>query len=264
MDKFLKLKMVSRYWLHGIAQTQPEYYSVIQAAELGAKYHVGSRKSGQPEFIHQLEIFSHLRTLHNHLQNPVLAYQAAFLHDVMEDYDVTYAEISRQFGTELADVVERLSKIVGGIRKDDAAYFSDVASCPIASVVKLADRVNNVGSMVGVFTHEKMQRYVDEVNTFFRPLIRTARRNFPEQEAVYENMKLTLMGQINLIEHLLQTDTPPNHSSTTIHTADSEEVQINITISVPKDWEQRLDMQYIVEREVKADRWSWDWKKHGN
>jgi hypothetical protein len=73
-------------------------------------------------------------------------------------------------------------------------------------VVKLADRVNNVGSMVGVFTTEKMQKYVDEVNTFFRPLIRAARRNFPEQEAVYENMKLTLLGQINLIEYILKGD----------------------------------------------------------
>ena len=207
MEKFMKLKMVSRYWLHGIAVTQPAYYTVIKAAEVGAKYHPGTRKNGLPEFIHQLEIFSHLRTLHNHLQHPILTYQAAFLHDIMEDYNVSHADITAEFGPELADIVERLSKIVGGERKDDLAYFNEVARCPVASVVKLADRVNNVGSMVGVFTAEKMQRYVDEVNTFFRPLIRAARRNFPEQEAVYENMKLTLLGQINLIEYILKGDT---------------------------------------------------------
>lgn len=210
MEKFMKLKLVSRYWLHGIAQTEPKYYAVIRAAEVGAKFHSGTRKNGLPEFIHQLEIFSHLRTLHNHLQFPILTYQAAFLHDIMEDYNVSHADISAEFGTELADIVERLSKVIGGVRKSDVDYFNEVALCPIASVVKLADRVNNVGSMVGVFTAEKMQKYVDEVNTFFRPLIRSSRRNFPEQEAVYENMKLTLLGQITLIEHILKDDTDAN------------------------------------------------------
>lgn len=32
---------------------------------------------------------------------------------------------------------------------------------------------------------------------------------------------------------------------------------IKIEISVPVDWEQRLDMQSVVEREVHADRWQW-------
>lgn len=32
-----------------------------------------------------------------------------------------------------------------------------------------------------------------------------------------------------------------------------------ITIEVPEDFERRLDMQWVIEREIHADRWSWNW-----
>lgn len=38
-------------------------------------------------------------------------------------------------------------------------------------------------------------------------------------------------------------------------------VPIAITINVPVDWKSRLDMQWVVEREIHADRWSWSWPK---
>lgn len=33
--------------------------------------------------------------------------------------------------------------------------------------------------------------------------------------------------------------------------------EILIRVSVPEDWENRLDMQAVLEREIKADRWAW-------
>lgn len=36
-------------------------------------------------------------------------------------------------------------------------------------------------------------------------------------------------------------------------------VKIHVTVEVPSDWEQRLDMQWVLEREIHADRWSWNW-----
>lgn len=32
-----------------------------------------------------------------------------------------------------------------------------------------------------------------------------------------------------------------------------------ITIEVAEDFEKRLDNQWMVEREIHADRWSWRW-----
>jgi hypothetical protein len=32
-----------------------------------------------------------------------------------------------------------------------------------------------------------------------------------------------------------------------------------VTVEVPANWENRLDMQWVLEREIHADRWSWKW-----
>lgn len=32
-----------------------------------------------------------------------------------------------------------------------------------------------------------------------------------------------------------------------------------VTVSVPANWESRLDMQWVLEREIHADRWRWNW-----
>ena len=34
---------------------------------------------------------------------------------------------------------------------------------------------------------------------------------------------------------------------------------ICVKVDVPADWESRLDMQWVIEREIHADRWSWTW-----
>lgn len=37
----------------------------------------------------------------------------------------------------------------------------------------------------------------------------------------------------------------------------SDSIDIYLRISVPANWATRCDMQEVVEREVKADRWAW-------
>ncbi len=34
---------------------------------------------------------------------------------------------------------------------------------------------------------------------------------------------------------------------------------IHVVIAVPENWEDRLDMQDIIEEEIKSDRWLWQW-----
>lgn len=34
---------------------------------------------------------------------------------------------------------------------------------------------------------------------------------------------------------------------------------LSVTVMVPADWEKRLDMQWVLEREIHADRWNWEW-----
>lgn len=40
---------------------------------------------------------------------------------------------------------------------------------------------------------------------------------------------------------------------------DGQRKKISVTVEVPENWAQRLDMQWVLEREIHADRWSWNW-----
>ena len=73
----------------------------------------------------------------------------------------------------------------------------------IASITKLADRSHNLQTMPGVFTSEKQHAYLEEVETWFLPLGKTARRAFPRQFGAYENLKILLKCQCELINAIL-------------------------------------------------------------
>jgi hypothetical protein len=70
----------------------------------------------------------------------------------------------------------------------------------VASIVKPADRIDNQGSMVGVFTIEKQKSYIVETQEFILPALKEAKRRFPEQELAYENLKGMLSSQISLLQ----------------------------------------------------------------
>ena len=201
-SNFQKLMISARYWLLGMAEHDVAYFSVIKAMEFAASLHTGHRNGGQPEFIHQLGIFHHLRTLHRHIKNPVMVYTLAFLHDTVEDKNVSLARISEIWGASTAEKLDLLSKQVHGVKKLDYS-LDPVFKDEDASIVKAADRVNNVSSMVGVFKKPRLERYVTETRNDFFPLMKKSRRLFPYQESVYENMKLELTNQLALIEAIL-------------------------------------------------------------
>lgn len=207
ITKYEKLKIAARYWLLGAASMDPRYYKVIEALEFAADRHTGTRNGGDPEFIHQLGIFHHLRTMHEHIKNPIMVYTLAFLHDVVEDKNVPLQEIESLFGAEVARKLDLLSKEVLGVKKKDYsldAVFNDED----ASLVKGADRINNVSSMIGVFKKERLVRYVNETRNEFLPRLKLARRKFAHQEPLYEAMKIELDNQLVLIERILDGYVP--------------------------------------------------------
>ena len=89
-----------------------------------------------------------------------------------------------------------------GIEKKTDSYYNEIAEDPIPSVVKPADRMHNVQTMIGVFSVEKREAYIEETHHYVLPMLKKAKRSFPEQETVYENEKHILLSQIELIEHI--------------------------------------------------------------
>ena len=70
----------------------------------------------------------------------------------------------------------------------------------IASVVKGADRIHNVQTMIDVFTYEKQKEYIRETQEFIVPMLKEARRRFPRQEPAYENIQHVLVSQAELLQ----------------------------------------------------------------
>ena len=194
-----KLRISLKYWLLG-----SKYFKALKAMEFAEKIHIGKRKNGDPEFIHQITIVQFLRTFAsgNFLLFPEDTLCVGFLHDTSEDYDISFDEFEIKFGKEVARAIKAMTKKYRGHRIPDSEYYAIMGEDPIASVVKGGDRIHNHQSMVGTFTLEKQKSYIEETEIHILPMLKKARSKFPEQESVYENEKLLLKSQISLIKEI--------------------------------------------------------------
>ncbi len=182
------------------------YFKALQAMELSRSAEEGFRKDGvTPKFHHQLAVTRLLTTLEPHFRFPEETFAASFLHDIIEDHGDTFTVsfLDQKFGQIVSAAVWKLTKKSLGLVKSTDSYFSDMWTCPIASLVKLSDRAYNLQTMGGVFTLDKQEKYVGEVHEWFYPMIRKARREFPDQYPAYENLKILLRCQVTLIEGMI-------------------------------------------------------------
>ena len=199
-DRHRRQLAVMRGFLNGKG-----WWVAADALEIVRNLEQGTRKDGvTPKFDHQLSVAQLLITLSPNFVHPEETVTAAFLHDLYEDHGAVWSldRMSERFGPQVSETVWSLSKKSEGIVKDYTRYFADMTSCPIASLVKLSDRVHNIHTMVGVFTLEKQKEYLEELDLWFFPMIRQARRNFPRQFPAYENLRINLVCQRNLIQHI--------------------------------------------------------------
>jgi len=104
-----------------------------RAFEIAFRAHWGQTdKSGQPYIAHVVRVAARLA--------PEDAQIVGLLHDVVEDTEVTLAEIEATFGPLIAGAVDALTKRAG---EPNAAYLDRVAANPLARAVKLADLSDN-------------------------------------------------------------------------------------------------------------------------
>ena len=192
-----KKKMVAiRYWCLG-----RKYFKAVKALEYASQFHTGTRKDGiTAEYDHQLSIAAYIRSIATSLLNIDETLAAVFLHDVCEDYNIGFEEIETKFGFTICEAVRLLTKTFRGEALTSERYYKAIVGCHIASVVKGADRIHNIQTMTGVFDLPKQQKYIKETEEHVLPMLKEARRIFPEQESAYENEKHVLLSQIALIK----------------------------------------------------------------
>lgn len=207
---FDKLKLALRGRLIGLSMIDPEYNWAIKAFNFAESVHDGLRKDGVTrEFYHMISILGMAMDHHANFINPCQVYIDILLHDTVEDYPQYQDEVRQLFGVR-ANGAFLLSKkvhyplIEGGFRsetKPTALYFKALAEDPSASAMKGFDREHNLSTMMGVFKLKKQLAYAAEVKEHFLPMLKEAKRRFPEQDAIYENIKSMLNTEVRFVEH---------------------------------------------------------------
>jgi len=154
---------------------QPEQVKdIYRAYEYGAEAHDGQqRASGEPYIHHPLEVARILADMHMDHQTIV----AAILHDVIEDTKTIKTNIETEFGKEVADLVDGVSKLSNvsfesrveaqaeNFRKMLMAMSRDIR----VILVKLADRLHNMRT-IGALDPERRRRIARETLEIYAPI----------------------------------------------------------------------------------------------
>ncbi len=154
---------------------QPDQVKEINRAyEYGAEAHDGQqRASGEPYINHPLEVARILAEMRMDHQTIV----AAILHDVIEDTETGKVNIETEFGKEVAELVDGVSKLshvsfesrveaqAENFRKMLMAMARDIR----VILVKLADRLHNMRT-IGALSSERRRRISRETLEIYAPI----------------------------------------------------------------------------------------------
>lgn len=130
-----------------------EFQELKAAYDFSAAAHEGQkRQTGEPYFIHPCAVVNVLVDLGF---DDVSTLVAAFLHDVLEDTQVTADELEQKFGKEVLELVEgvtKLDKIKFVSAEDEQAenlrkMFFAMAKDYRVIIIKLADRLHNMRTL---------------------------------------------------------------------------------------------------------------------
>ncbi|OOF48097.1 bifunctional GTP diphosphokinase/guanosine-3',5'-bis(diphosphate) 3'-diphosphatase [Rodentibacter trehalosifermentans] len=131
------------------------------------------RSSGEPYITHPVAVAAILAQMHLDHE----AVMAALLHDVIEDTPYTEAQLSAEFGSSVAEIVEGVSKLdklkfrtrqeaqVENFRKMILAMTRDIR----VVLIKLADRTHNMRTL-GALRPDKRRRIAKETLEIYCPL----------------------------------------------------------------------------------------------
>ena len=148
---------------------------ITKAFNFANQAHKGiKRRSGEPYIMHPIAVAS---IVCNEIGLGSTSICAALLHDVVEDTDYTVEDIENIFGPKIAQIVDGLTKISGGI-------FGDLASAQAENfkkllltmsndirviLIKIADRLHNMRTL-GSMLPNKQYKIAGETLYIYAPL----------------------------------------------------------------------------------------------
>jgi guanosine-3',5'-bis(diphosphate) 3'-pyrophosphohydrolase len=168
VDLFEELSHKLDYLSNDLLETIQRAYQIAKNAHQGQL-----RTAGDPYITHPLAVAGILADMH--MDQPTLI--AALLHDVIEDTPVTKEELTQQFGAEVSELVDGVSKLTQiefsnkaeahaeNFRKMVLAMARDIR----VIIIKLADRLHNMRTLEPL-PLPKQRRIARETLDIFAPL----------------------------------------------------------------------------------------------
>lgn len=122
---------------------------ILEACGFAARYHGHQiRRSGGLYILHPMEVARNLTRLS--VVPPGFVLFAAILHDVIEDTEASFTDISRQFGITIASLVLELTNDkskIAEVGKTDYLCQKVENMSKYALLIKLADRYDNLSDL---------------------------------------------------------------------------------------------------------------------
>ena len=165
-DLIKKVKNYNRFFN---SETLTKAYNFALNAHKNQK-----RDSGDPYLSHPVEVANILTELK--LDSATIA--TGLLHDTIEDTKATYKIVEKEFGKEVADLVDGVTKIselegkiienskAENIRKLILATSKDIR----VLLVKIADRLHNMRTLDSITSDERKKRIARETMEIYAPL----------------------------------------------------------------------------------------------
>ena len=169
------------------------------------------RASGEPYITHPLQVATYLADLSMDIETVV----SAILHDLIEDTTVTFKDIKKEFGSEIANIVDGVTKLdkiqynsneeaqADAIRKMVIAMSKDIR----VLILKLADRLHNIQT-IQYLADYKQEKIANETLYVYAPLAH--RLGLQNIKHILEDISFSLIfkNQNSEIENLIEKTAP--------------------------------------------------------
>ncbi len=146
---------------------------ITKAFQLSSEAHKNHlRATGEPYFIHPFEV---AMIVVKEIPLDDISVAAALLHDVVEDTDYSLEFIEKEFSTEVAEIVDGVTKISGVFEGKDITQAENYRKLLLSMVkdvrvmlVKFADRLHNMRTL-DAMPIEKQRRIAKETLEVYAP-----------------------------------------------------------------------------------------------
>lgn len=253
---FEDVKNVYSRYIHN-----PDDLALIEKAyRYAEKKHEGQvRKSGDPYISHCIGV----AMIISELQGGPKTICAGFLHDTIEDTDTTKADIEKEFGNEVADLVEALTKVtrlsdyknVEFTAENHRKIFVAMAKDVRVIIVKLADRLHNMRTLQ--FQPEAKQiRISKETLDVYVPIAH--RLGLYKIQTEMENLALWYIDRKDYQEIEAKVHSTENNAHEALSKAKNELVEILKPTKIPFAISDRVKSVYSIYKKMHNKHYTFD------